>query len=163
MPLAATTYYFASREDLVAQALRQAVDAELAELEARLAGVARAATPEHAADALAELFEDTLARDRLTLLAKNELYQAAARTPALRSEARRWTDAYLDLLAPVLRRLGSPDPRRDAELVTAALDGLLDLRTAEDRCSPDELRAHLRRLLGALCPSPPRRPGWPEG
>jgi DNA-binding transcriptional regulator YbjK len=152
VPLAATTYYFASRDDLVAQALRQAVDEELAELHARFGGVGEPATPEEAADLLAALFEETLARDQLALLAKNELYQAAARTPALQSEARRWTDAYVDLLAPVLERVGALDPRADAELVVAALDGLLDMRASENRCTPQELRARLRRLLVALCP-----------
>jgi DNA-binding transcriptional regulator YbjK len=155
VPLAATTYYFASREDLVVQALRQAVDEELAELQARIADVREPATPEEAADLLAALFEETLARDELTLLAKNELYQAAARTPALRSEARRWTDAYLDLFAPVLERIGSADPRGDAELVVAALDGLLELRLSEQRCGPEQLRAQMRRLLVALCAPPP--------
>lgn len=109
------------------------------------------ATPAEAADLLADLFEATLAGDRLGLLAKNELYQAAARTPALAAEARRWTDAYLDLLTPVLERLGARAPRGDAELVVAALDGLLDFRLSEDRCSPQELRERLRRLLEALC------------
>jgi hypothetical protein len=51
----------------------------------------------------------------------------------------------------VLERLGAADPRGDAELVVAALDGLLDLRVSEERCSPAELRARLRRLLVALC------------
>jgi DNA-binding transcriptional regulator YbjK len=151
VPLAATTYYFASREDLVVQALRQAVDEELAELEARIADVGEPATPEEAADLLAALFEETLARDELALLAKNELYLAAARTPALLSEARRWTDAYLDLLAPMLERMGAADPRAGAELVVAALDGLLDMRLSEQRCGPEQLQAHLRRLLVALC------------
>ncbi len=151
VPLAATTYYFASRDDLVASALRQAVDDELAELADRLGELGEPATAAEAADLLAELFEGTLAGDRLALLAKNELYQAAARTPALRSEARRWTDAYLDVLAPMLERLGAADPRGDAELVVATLDGLLDLRVSEERCSPAELRGRLRRLLTALC------------
>jgi hypothetical protein len=129
-----------------------AVDEELAELQAALDGVGDPDTPEQAADVLAKLFEDTLAGDRLGLLAKNELYQAAARAPALQPEARRWTDAYLELLAPILERLGSPDPRADALLVVAAFDGLLELRLSEDRCAPDELRSRLRRLLRALCP-----------
>ena len=151
VPLAATTYYFSSREDLVAQALRQAVDDELTELEAWLAQAPDPGSPGEAADQLAALFEETLAGDRLALLAKNELYQSAARTPALRVEARRWTDAYIDLLAPMLEHLGAPEPRADAELVVAALDGLLDFRVSEDRCSPDELRGRLGRLLTALC------------
>ena len=155
LPLAATTYYFASRDDLVASALRQAVDDELAALAGRLGELGEPATPAEAADLLADLFEGTLAGDRLALLAKNELYQAAARTPALRSEARRWTDAYLDVLAPMLARLGAADPRGDAELVVAALDGLLDLRVSEERCSPAGLRARLRRLLAALCAPTP--------
>jgi len=158
VPLAATTYYFASREDLVAQALRQVVDAELAELDGHFAGLGLPATPDEAADVLAALFEETLARDDLALLAKNELYQAAARTPALQAESRRWTDAYVDRLAPVLERLGAADPPGDAQLVVAALDGLLDLRVSERRCGPEELRARLRRLLVALCaPAPPAR------
>jgi DNA-binding transcriptional regulator YbjK len=154
VPLAATTYYFASRDDLVAQALRLAVDEEMGELQARLADLGRPQTAREAAEVLATLFEETLAGDHLALLAKNELYQAAARTPALQSEARRWTDAYLDLLAPILEHLGAADPRGDALIVVAALDGLLDLRVSEDRCGPDELRARLQRLLGALCATP---------
>ena len=51
----------------------------------------------------------------------------------------------------MLERLGAAYPRGDAELVVAALDGLMDRRVSEERCSPDELRARLRRLLAALC------------
>ena len=73
VPLAATTYYFASRDDLVASALRQAVDDELAELADQLGELGEPATAAEAADLLAELFEGTLAGDRLALLASTTL------------------------------------------------------------------------------------------
>jgi DNA-binding transcriptional regulator YbjK len=150
VPLAATTYYFASRDELIAQALELAVEEELARFAAARAEVPVPTDPAGAAAALVELAARTLAADPLPVLAKYELYLAAARRPALRAAARRWTDAYRGFAQEVLATLGSPDPAADAPLLVAALDGAELEALAEDRGDAETLRAGLERLLGAL-------------
>ena len=108
LPLAATTYYFASRDDLVASALRQAVDDELAELRGPARRAGRAGHARGGGRPPGRPLRGDAGRRPAGAAGRYELYQAAARTPALRSEARRWTDAYLDVLAPMLARLAPP-------------------------------------------------------
>ena len=72
----------------------------------------------------------------------------AARRPALRDVTKRWTDAYLEALPPLLAAAGSSHPRSDAELLLAAADGLLVEQLASDDAS--DLAPRLRRLAGAL-------------
>ena len=141
VPLAATTYYFASRDDLLARALEHAAERELSRVAAFLA------EPRDAADVV-EMILGALERDPVALAAEWELYLAAARTPALRDAARRCTDAYLRASADLLRAAGSRDPDGDARLLVACFDGLLLARHAEGRDAP--LAPSVRRLVGAL-------------
>lgn len=72
----------------------------------------------------------------------------AARRPALREVTMRWTDAYLEALAPLLAVAGSPHPQSDAQLLLAAADGLLVEQLVSDDTS--DLAPRLRRLADAL-------------
>ena len=165
MPLAATTYYFASIDDLLSSALELATEEEVARFRAEadelLSGVE--AEPAPSAE-LAGLMLAAFA-DRSALIAHFELWLEAARRPALRVSARRATEAYVELVAELLRRVGSSEPRTDARLLVAALDGLLlEALTEPGELDPATLGPPLTRLLSALSAplSPPRASAaWP--
>lgn len=125
VPLGSTTYYFASKEEMVAEALAHVADREAARIAAALEGglldTAADALPERLADTLIEIW----AGDLVVLLAQYELYLESARRPDLRPSAERWDRAYRDLLRRALEQLDVDDAERRARLLCAGLDGLL--------------------------------------
>jgi DNA-binding transcriptional regulator YbjK len=150
LPLASTTYWFESKEHLLTAALERAAERDIERLRAFLDEA-----PDSVADPLGRVvrailgpIEDSGQTSRAWLLATYALMLEAARRPALRGVTMRWTDAYLEALAPLLAAAGSRQPRSDAELVVAAADGLLVEQLASDDSS--DLAPRLRRLADAL-------------
>jgi len=86
--------------------------------------------------------------NRGSLIATFALLLEAARRPALRQIAQRWTEAYLLTLSRLLERAGSATPRADAELLIGATDGLLLEQLASGK--NENLNPRLRRLAAAL-------------
>ncbi|WP_206067262.1 TetR/AcrR family transcriptional regulator [Nonomuraea composti] len=99
LPLAATTYYFASRDQLLAEAFAQLVETELA--------TTRAWITRHGLPALTD---QVATADRTRQLGLWELYVHAGRDPVLQHIARRWTDGCVRLIAETLGRPEN-DPR----------------------------------------------------
>jgi DNA-binding transcriptional regulator YbjK len=159
LPLAATTYWFSSKEELLAETYRRAAERDIARLEelgGRLSSqrpVARRNLP----GALARLVTDELHGDRTGLVACYALWLEAARRPELRELSRSWTSAYVRVAAGLLASAGSQDPELDARIVVAALDGLsLDALGTDASDAGPTVRAALERLLAALlAPAPP--------
>jgi DNA-binding transcriptional regulator YbjK len=158
LPLAATTYWFASKEELLAETYKLAAERDIARLEAlgaRLSGVrptARRSLPA----ALARLVTDELDGNRTGLVACFALWLEAARRPELREVSRAWTDAYVQAAAGILAAAGSQSPELDARVVVAALDGLsLDALVVDDPDADGRLRRVLERLLEALLATGP--------
>jgi DNA-binding transcriptional regulator YbjK len=150
LPLAATTYWFRSKDELLAEAYRVAADRDIARMHALASTYAdRAATD--LAGALTDLLVAELGGSRTPLIASYALWIEAARRPELRAIELAWTAAYVDITRPLLERAGSPDPSTDAELVVATLDGLLLHQLA---AGPDDpalsLRPAVARLVAAL-------------
>ncbi len=158
LPLAATTYWFASKEELVAEAYRLAADRDVTRAERFVE--AHEAGPHDAArlsERLAELVGGELAGDRAGLLAGYALCLEAARRPELREIAIGWTTSYRALAARLLKQAGSADPVADAELLVAVLDGLLLEQLARGAADFElaVLRPALTRLVTALvAPAP---------
>jgi TetR/AcrR family transcriptional regulator, regulator of biofilm formation and stress response len=149
LPLAATTYWFASKEDLLLNAFRRAADRDIA----RVRRVAAEAEGKDVADALADVLGAELADGRTALVACFTMWVEAARRPELRAIEAEWTEAYENVIAGLLRAAGSTDARGDARILTATLDGLLLGLLARGGAALDareELRPQLRRLVGAL-------------
>ncbi len=153
LPLAATTYWFASKEELLAETYRRAAERDIARLEelgGRLSSqrsVARRNLP----GALARLVTDELHGDRTGLVASYALWLEAARRPELRELSRAWTSAYVRVAADLLASAGSRDPELDARIVVAALDGLsLDALVTDAPDAGRTVRTALERLLAAL-------------
>ncbi|WP_157253628.1 TetR/AcrR family transcriptional regulator [Nonomuraea typhae] len=106
LPLAATTYYFASRDELLAEAFSHLVEREVAHLRAI---------------GLAGLVDDLAADEHSRQQGLWELYVLAARDPALQAIARRWSQACAEIAA---EHLALPAGHPRARLLYAAVSYL---------------------------------------
>ncbi|HEY6279296.1 MAG TPA: TetR family transcriptional regulator [Streptosporangiaceae bacterium] len=153
VPLAATTYYFASKEALFNEALILSVQSDLAELEVLARSMAQSpASVEAFARSIATFLIAQLRRRRAIVVAQYELALEAARRSSLRSTARASTEAYVRLCEMMLARVGSPDPGGDARLLVAVMDGLLldQLSAPRSPFDADALARQLRRFIAGL-------------
>ncbi len=153
VPLAATTYYFSSRDELLAEALEHAASKDIAELERDAAALARdPLTVATLAERLTAVAEAWLSGGRPALLAQYEITLGSARRPERATTSRAWTEAYAHAIAPALAALGSPDPERDGWIVFTALCGMvLDELAAPQRGFAGRiLRPALERVLRGL-------------
>lgn len=149
VPLGSTTYYFASKAEMIATALESVADGEVERLRAQLDGGALDVAPEAIPERVADVFLHAWGADRLTHLAQFELFMGAARSPDLRPAAERWDRAYRELLTVALERAGAPDPDRRARILGSGLAGLLLDHVAVDG-PPDELREQATDLIACL-------------
>lgn len=152
--VALTTYHFASKDDLLEQAVAFAAAQTTEDLRRRaeaLSGGEQVA-PGEVAGRLSELLAERMGDDRLAVIAVFELYVAAARRPQLREAMAAWSEAYLELVEAMLRQAGIGAPRQAAEIVVAVLDGLsvAQLATPAAGFADELLRPALARLLAAL-------------
>lgn len=152
VPLGSTTYYFDSRDDLLRQALEHVAAHEVERYEELGKELLSVSSGRELADRLiSELV--AAAEDRVAYIAEYELWLEAGRRPELREAAQSWCDAEQRSVAGALEALGSSDPRADASLVVAALDGLGErvlAREEDPAAAAKELRPELRRLIERL-------------
>lgn len=142
---ATTTYYFATLDELLEEALRLFVADEVALLRRATRELAGA----HASvEELAGRIAATVTRGDGTLaVAQFELYLEASRRPALRAAARECLTAYEDFARSALEALGSPHAGELAPLFVAMTDGLGLHRAARSDGTGAE---HLAAALVAL-------------
>ncbi|MFI9237300.1 TetR/AcrR family transcriptional regulator [Streptomyces sp. NPDC053079] len=151
VPLGATTYHFATKDDLIEAALRRSVDRYALYLEQWVAQ-----RPELTREQLTVLLTDVLMgcfgpeRDQRTV--ELELYLAALRRPALRAIA----DRDMELTVGAL--LAYVDPAT-AEAAAAAMTGLT-LRGLAGSTPPTrgEVEAVMRHVLTSAAPAAPAAP-----
>jgi DNA-binding transcriptional regulator YbjK len=155
VPLAATTYYFSSKDELVREALSYAAESDRSTLETLTAALEDANDVDAVASILADVVADWLGAGRAVLVSHYEISLEGARRPELAEISRAWTDGYVRVLAAPLARLGSHDPERDAWLVHSALDGMVldELSGPQPGFERERLRPALERLLRALLPA----------
>ena len=166
LPLAATTYYFASRDELVEEALRRLADDHLARARALVETLPPPpAGPERLAAALVQIVIPLSQAGRAGILTTYERYVQAGREPRLRPLVRAWNAELTDLLRDVLRRHGYSHSEGQPRLVLAAIDGLLIGSLVEgDEQAPATAGAALAHLLASLRRSPSGGPsGSPSG
>ena len=153
VPLAATTYYFTTKDELVLDAFALAMTEDVTALgavEPPAAGDVPPTVPQVAAWLVSLLLTDAHA-DRAARLVLFELEVEAARRPELAPLSRAWTEAYVRVVSPTLARLGSTDAERDAWIVVTALAGMeLELLASGERDAEAVLLPAVERLLEAL-------------
>src|SRR3954471_23604593 len=148
VPLGATTYYFASKTELLREALEVIADAEVAVLEraAERLGDHRL-DADVVADVLAELCGPQLGLG--PKLARFEIYIEAARRPALREVVARRIEALTRLAETALRSMGCEQAGERAEPLVAGLDGVL-LQELAAEPALERPRTRLRAMVAAI-------------
>jgi DNA-binding transcriptional regulator YbjK len=170
VPLAATSYYFDSIGELLAEAMRAAVGARVAELQSLALSSANARGKEPSVptgdspDAVASRLAAVLTTyDRTASLAQMEAYLHAARTPQLQavvSEALATFEAVAEaaLLAAGARRAGE-----GARAFVALADGFLLHRLANPRADDEQrLTNAFRALFIAYAMDDDERKAWDQ-
>ncbi len=147
VPLAATTYYFASKDEIVREALEALAATEVDRLAAIASTIRSVSSPDELAGLVAEaLFPDPGEAEQ-RWLAQFEIYLEAARNPALRPAVEHWRAAFVEVAESALRVAGAPEPERRAELAVAGMNGLLLDRV---RGIGEDPRQRLQVRLGEL-------------
>ena len=156
VPLASTTYHFASKDALVHEALELAIDRSIAAVryESAAPGPADA---EQLASRLLSLVEAICDDDQAPLAAQYELVLEAGRRPELRPLAERWNRAYLAGIESLAGSAGLPEPRQAAEILSNLIEGALlsQLSVPQEGFAEGPLRAMLERTVDGLA-RPPR-------
>jgi TetR/AcrR family transcriptional regulator, regulator of biofilm formation and stress response len=146
VPLGSLTYYFASKQELLREALHLHVSEDAGRLRALAAQLSSSGAPPQT---IVDAFADLLAVDHGDI-AQFELYLEAARDPQLRDTATESLQAYAEVAELALRAAGVADPAETAALIVATIDGISLHRRASGDASAPELHAALGRLLRAL-------------
>ena len=156
LPLASTTYYFSSLDDLIAKAVEYVGTREAEQLQA---GVAALSRRRRGAESTADVLVDLLLggpRERSgteELISRYERYIACARQPGLRDIERRILQQRTDAVVEVVERSGRSVR---AELVTAlvcAVDGAVVASLVDEGDGPRaSARATLVDVIDVLAP-----------
>lgn len=158
LPLASTTYYFSSLDDLIAAAVEHSGLLEVAQLRAGIAGLPRRRrAAEATADILVDLLvgesDDTRAEFTDRLISRYERYIACARQPALRDIQARLLRQRSDAVVEVLERSGRTARLEMASALVCLVDGAVVAALVDDRRGPRAAaRAALLDVIDLLAP-----------
>jgi DNA-binding transcriptional regulator YbjK len=156
LPLASTTYYFSSLEELIETAVEYLGATEVAQLRDRVKALPRR---RRGAEAAADVLVDLLAGEpnREELISRYERYIACARHPSMRGVERRLLKQRVDAVGEAMARSGRcarPD------MMTALLysvDGAVVSALVDDQDGPRvSVRATLVDVIDVLAPIDPR-------
>jgi DNA-binding transcriptional regulator YbjK len=155
VPLAATTYYFDSRDEMLEEALElaAAMDIDWAHSHADRISRESGGDPVQAARLLASLVGETLRDSRDELVWQYTLFVGGTHRPHLRDTLRRWVESYEALGVGVVGSRPNPeDQKLDSRLMNWVLDGIFidQLAAPKDNVEELEIRPVLERLLTAL-------------
>lgn len=152
VPVAATTYYFASKSELLAESFRFLVDREIAEIDKGLEELPESMSPSLAAAIAAQFTADDLRKKRYAILAEMELYLEASRRSELRETLVRLDQASERFFTEYAKRAGCPEPEVDGALLLACITGMQigELGSPTRRFERNVANPMLSRLLRAL-------------
>jgi DNA-binding transcriptional regulator YbjK len=155
LPLASTTYYFSSLDDLIASAVAHIGMLEVAQLRAEVAALSRRRRgPETTADLLVDLLVGCES-DHLTeqLISRYERYIACARQPALRDIQRRNLHHRVDAISEVIERSGRSVRLELVSALICAIDGAVVSALVDDQEDPRAVaRATVIDVIDSLAP-----------
>lgn len=154
--LASTTYYFSSRDDLIASTVEHIGMLEVARLRARVAGLSRRRrTAGTTADMLVDLLVGEASDERLTeqLITRYERYIICARLPALRGIQRRMLRQRADAVIEAVQRSGRTARIEMLFALTCVVDGAVVAALVNDGQGPRQAaRAALIDVIDLLAP-----------
>ncbi|NKE55886.1 TetR family transcriptional regulator [Lentzea sp. PSKA42] len=146
LPLASTTYYFDSLDELITAAVEFHGHSELASCKQRLATISEQLTDD---DVLIELILDLLigqdVTDTETMLLRYERLVATGRRPYLRPLMRVLSKELHDLIADIFARSGRDVPRDRIEELIALVDGSVVNSFIELKSDPRGVAARMLR------------------
>src|SRR5689334_6544387 len=162
LPLAATTYYFSSLDDLIVKAVEHVGALEAQQLRERVAGLSRR---RRAAEATVDVLVDLLVGDdpcvgdepenqvNEQLISRYERYIACARQPALREVQRRILQQRTDAVVKVVERSGRSVRAELVPALVCAVDGAVVAALVDDNNGPrSAARATLIDVIDVLAP-----------
>ena len=154
VPLAATTYYFASRDDLLLEAFRHLTARRMAALDAAFAILPERLSAEVAAAGWAHALAELLRTEPAAVAAEFEMHLESYRRPQLRAIHAQWEAKAMEYFTAGMKAIGSRKPAVDAAIVLAVLTGLEigEIVNPTDHAERDLLAPLMRRLLHALVP-----------
>jgi DNA-binding transcriptional regulator YbjK len=156
LPLASTTYYFSSLDDLIARAVEHVGAVEAAQLRARVDGLSRRRRgAESTADVLVDLLvgDSPTARISEQLISRYERYIACARQPGLRDIQRRIRKQRADAVVEAVTRSGRSVCAERLTALVCAVDGAVVSALVDDGESPRATaRATLVDVIDVLAP-----------
>jgi DNA-binding transcriptional regulator YbjK len=126
LPLASTTYYFSSLDDLIAKAVEHVGTRETEQLHSRVAALSRRKRgAESTADVLVDLLvsDEPGTRDAEQLISRYERYIACARQPGLRDVQRQIMKQRTDAVVEVVERSGRCVRSELLTALVCAVDG----------------------------------------
>lgn len=160
LPLASTTYYFHSLDELVACAVEVVGTREIEVMRGRIED---AGTCSRDVDATVELIVDLLigpeagaVEGRERLIARYERFIASARHPELRDVQRKLRAQIDDLLTDVLRTSGRTVHEQQLRRIVAVVDGAVVGALSEVDPEPREMaRSMLLDVIDVVAPAHP--------
>ena len=163
LPLASTTYYFESLDDLIACAVELLGNRELEVMRGRIDELGDLAHDvEPTVDLIDDLLigpEDDVDDGRERLIARYERFIASARRPQLREVQSRLRAQIDDLLTDVLRRSGRIVEEQQLRRLVAVVDGAVVGALGEVEPEPRTMaRSMLMEVLEVVAPAVQTRP-----
>ncbi|WP_205874888.1 TetR/AcrR family transcriptional regulator [Mycobacterium camsae] len=162
LPLASTTYYFSSLDDLIARAVEHIGMIEVAQLRARVNALSRRRRgPETTADVLVDLLVGDVSGPGLAeqLISRYERHIACTRLPALRESMRRSLRQRAEAVAEAIERSGRAVQIELVCTLICAVDGSVVSALVEGRDPRAAAMATVIDLIEVLAPvdQPPVR------
>jgi DNA-binding transcriptional regulator YbjK len=162
LPLASTTYYFSSLDDLIARAVEHIAMIEVAQLRARVTALFRRRRgPETTAEVLVDLLVGDVCSLGLTdqLISRYERQIACTRLPALRETMRRSLRQRAEAVAEAIERSGRCVHIQLVCTLTCAVDGSVVSALVEGRDPRTAALGTVVDLIDVLAPID-QRPVW---
>ncbi|MFI6432746.1 TetR/AcrR family transcriptional regulator [Rhodococcus oryzae] len=162
LPLASTTYYFDSLDDLIARAVELSGSREMDAMRARIDQITQA---DRDSAAVVELIIELLVGPiegvtREHLIARYECFIASARHPQLHEVQKRLRVQFDDALGEVLRRSGRQVRQEGLRRLICVVDGAIVGALSESDPDPEKLaREMLSDVIEVAAPPlPPEEP-----
>ncbi|ORW24614.1 TetR/AcrR family transcriptional regulator [Mycobacterium palustre] len=159
LPLASTTYYFSSLDDLIARAVEHIGMIEIAQLRARVNELSRRRRgPETTAEVLVDLLVGDLFDPSLVeqLISRYERHIACTRLPALRETMRRSLRQRAEAVAEAIERSGRSVHIELVRTLVCAVDGAVVSALVEGSDARAAAMGTVVDIIDVLAPIDPR-------